>query len=83
MEARVVIADLTGANGNVLYELGLAHMMGHQAIVLTQAIDEVPFDLRQERHIVYSLTPAGVVSAKNTLMRTLETFLQDTSPTGA
>lgn len=78
MEARVVIADLTGTNGNVLYELGLAHMIGHEAILLTQAMDSVPFDLRHERHIVYSLAPAGVAKAKDSLMQTLKASLQDT-----
>ncbi len=40
-------------NGNVLYELGMAHVVGHQAILLTQNMNDVPFDLRQQRHIVY------------------------------
>lgn len=60
IRARLVIADLTGANGNVLYELGLAHMMGHQAILLAQDISSVPFDLRQQRHIIYSPSESGL-----------------------
>jgi hypothetical protein len=54
LRSHIVIADLTGSNGNVLYELGLAHVIGHEAILLTQRIDDVPYDLRQQRHIVYS-----------------------------
>jgi hypothetical protein len=60
LQASLVIADLTGANGNVLYELGLAHVIGHQVILLTQDIANVPFDLRQQRHIIYSATAPGL-----------------------
>jgi hypothetical protein len=81
MEARVVIADLTGANGNVLYELGLAHMIGHQAILLTQTMGDVPFDLRQQRHIIYSLSPAGVQRATRQLQGALSATLKEPLPT--
>jgi hypothetical protein len=67
MQARLVIADLTGSNGNVLYELGLAHMIGHQAILLTQEVHQVPFDLRQQRLILYSLGPKGLSAATRKL----------------
>lgn len=53
-KADVVIADLTGSNSNVYYELGLAHALGKKTIILTQAIDELPFDIRAYRVIEYS-----------------------------
>ena len=34
-EADVVIADLTGLNANVMYELGLAHSFNKKTIVIT------------------------------------------------
>jgi hypothetical protein len=34
--ARVLIADLTGRNANVFYELGIAHQMGKDVILLAQ-----------------------------------------------
>jgi hypothetical protein len=55
MEARVVVADLTTRNPNVFYELGLAHTLGHEVILLTQNMDEVPFDLRHLRCFDYTL----------------------------
>ena len=36
-------------NANVFYELGLAHGLGIPTVLLTQDIDEVPFDLRAYR----------------------------------
>src|ERR1700722_18482370 len=54
-KARVLLADLTGKNPNVLYELGLAHAIGKPVIMITQVLDDVPFDLRNLRVITYDL----------------------------
>ena len=53
--ADVIIADLTGLNPNVFYELGLAHAMNKKVIIITQDIDELPFDLKPYRANQYSL----------------------------
>jgi hypothetical protein len=44
--AELIIADLTGRNANVFYELGLAHTQTKNVLLLTQDINDVPFDLR-------------------------------------
>lgn len=75
IRAQLVIADLTGANGNVLYELGLAHMMGHQAILLAQDISSVPFDLRQQRHIIYSSSESGLQKLTAALSQAIRAML--------
>ncbi len=53
--ADLVIADLTGLNANVMYELGIAHGLNKPVLMLTQNISELPFDLRSYRVIRYSL----------------------------
>lgn len=50
---RIVLADLTGKNPNVFYELGLAHAIAKPAILVTESIGDVPFDLRALRVIEY------------------------------
>ncbi len=54
-KARLVVADLTGRNPNVFYELGIAHACKPSAtvVLLSQSIDDVPFDLRHLRCHVY------------------------------
>ncbi len=52
-EASVVLADLTNKNPNVFYELGLAHAITKPAVLITGSMDDVPFDLRSLRVIVY------------------------------
>ena len=52
--ADLIVADLTGLNPNVFYELGIAHGLGIPTAMLTQDIDDVPFDLRAYRVKEYS-----------------------------
>lgn len=58
--ARVVIADLTGRNPNVFYEVGLAHTIGRDVIITAQAVEDVPFDLRHLRFIRYLPNTEGL-----------------------
>ena len=50
---RLVLAELTGKNPNVLYELGLAHAIGKPSIIITRNQDDVPFDLKALRYLYY------------------------------
>ena len=52
-KADVVIADLTDRNANVYYELGVRHTLRDATILITQSIDDVPFDLRPYALIEY------------------------------
>lgn len=53
--AQIIIADATGKNPNVFYEMGLAHAIGKDIIITTQTMDDIPFDLRHRRIITYDL----------------------------
>ena len=46
----VIVADITGSNPNVFYEIGLAHALGKEVIVMSQDSD-APFDLRAHRKL--------------------------------
>lgn len=49
-EADIIIADLTGLNANVMYELGIAHTFNKKTIVITKDnLSTLPFDLKQYR----------------------------------
>jgi hypothetical protein len=58
-QSRIIIADLTRKNANVFYEVGVAHGMGKPVLLLAQSIEDVPFDLRHRRALVYDYTPRG------------------------
>lgn len=53
--ADVVLADLTGLNANVMYELGIAHSFNKKTIIITRDdLSKLPFDLKQYRAKGYS-----------------------------
>lgn len=53
-EADIIIADLTGLNANVFYELGVAHTLNKRVIIITENISSLPFDLKSYRAKEYS-----------------------------
>jgi hypothetical protein len=66
--AKVLLADLTGKNANVFYELGLAHAANKPVVFTTGTLEDVPFDLRHLRVAVYDIRdPAWGEKLKSTL----------------
>lgn len=74
-QARLIIADLTTRNPNVFYEVGIAHTLGKEVVLVTQTMDDVPFDLRAIRCIVYSLELDGPQKLEKDLVRTISSIL--------
>lgn len=59
-QCKYVVADLTGANPNVLYELGYAHALGKRVLLLARqesegasTVDRLPFDVRGYDVVMY------------------------------
>jgi hypothetical protein len=42
--ADIVIADMSGKNPNVFYEVGYAHAKANLTILLTSNVEDIPFD---------------------------------------
>lgn len=66
-EATVIVADVTARNPNVMYEVGIAHTLGKDAILLTQDAHDIPFDFRRYRHLVYQDNSDGFAVLSNLL----------------
>lgn len=50
LKAAFIIAEVTSCNPNVFYELGLAHMLEKDCIILTKkSVSEIPFDIGRIR----------------------------------
>jgi hypothetical protein len=54
-KAKLLLADLSGKNANVFYELGLAHAARKPVVFTSSNTDDVPFDLRHLRVIIYDI----------------------------
>jgi hypothetical protein len=55
--ADVVVADITGVNPNVMWELGYAQALLIPAVLMNQHVDASPFDLVSTRQVAYRLAP--------------------------
>lgn len=78
----LIVADLTGANPNVYYELGIAHALNKKVILLTQEIDDLPFDLRSYRVVAYSVHFAKMNQAKEELIELASGAIKGSLPFG-
>lgn len=71
--ADVVTAIVSEENGNVYYEIGLAHCQKKPVVLLTSDISSLKFDLRDHRAIVYD--PAKPAGIRDELVRTLRSVI--------
>jgi hypothetical protein len=53
--AKVLVAELTGRNPNVFYELGLAHALQKPVVLVSSNEGDVPFDVQHIRVIYYDV----------------------------
>ncbi|MBM3324393.1 MAG: hypothetical protein FJY66_01860 [Calditrichaeota bacterium] len=74
VRADLVVAELTSQNANVMYELGIAHGLRKPTVLLTQAIEDVPFDLRSYRVIHYSTDFREVTGLQSRLRQIAQKF---------
>lgn len=77
--AEVVIADLSGRSANVFYELGLAHAINDNVVLLTQDVGDLPFDLARFRVLAYDNTMAGAKRLTEQLADVLPQLTQGAS----
>jgi hypothetical protein len=70
--AQIVVADCTGRNPNVFYELGMAHTIGKTTLLMTQDLEDIPFDIRHLRRIEYTFTPRGAKVMEEQLRSAIE-----------
>lgn len=65
-DADLIVADVTGGNPNVMYELGLRHTL-HKATIQIGEHGQLPFDISAIRTLKFARTPAGLVDARKKL----------------
>jgi len=82
-ESRFIIADLTGLNANVMYELGIAHTIGKETILINQiGVEEsvkFPFDITHIRRIEYVDSAVGGKKLEEDLSQTIKHLLNPPS----
>ena len=56
-DALLIIADVSGKNPNVFYELGYAHGLNKNVLIMTTDPNDVPFDISHIRYFQYYFNP--------------------------
>ena len=77
VDSCIVIADLTGQNPNVFYELGVRHTVRNNTILISENLDDIPFDLRGLRAIPYKYDPENMLKFKKKLKESLEAIITE------
>jgi hypothetical protein len=75
--ADIIIAEMTGRNPNVFYEVGYAHALHKRVILLTKNARDIQFDLKHHRHIVYG---GSIKNVKAQLLEELKWCLRTPPP---
>ncbi|MEU0449351.1 hypothetical protein [Streptomyces tendae] len=76
VDSELVIADVSGGNPNVMYELGLRHITGKPTIHVGEA-GQLPFDIASIRTIRYQRTRSHLAGARKEIESALEAGLRD------
>ncbi len=74
-KSRIIVADVTGRNPNVFYEMGIAHTLGKPVIIITQDKSDIPFDIAQFRYFVYSDDSSGWDTLCNNISSAIHTII--------
>lgn len=70
----LVIADVTGTNANVMFELGYRFSLKTPLILIAQSVDNLPFDISGLRVITYDTTLPDIDKVKNDIKTRILTF---------
>ncbi|MFF8805626.1 hypothetical protein [Streptomyces omiyaensis] len=76
VESDLVIADVSGGNPNVMYELGLRHITGKPTVHIGEA-GQLPFDIASIRTIRYQRARSHLAGARREIETALEAGLRD------
>lgn len=53
VQSKIIIANISGRNPNVMYELGLAHALDKNVILVAETLNNIPVDLQSKRIVTY------------------------------
>ena len=75
--SELIIAECTGRNPNVLYELGLCHALGKRTVLLSQSDEDIPFDLKRFRFCIYQDNSAGYPKLQHFIQQVIRDTLSN------
>jgi len=82
-DADIVIANITGGNPNVLYEVGISHTLPYRnkTIMIAKRGTNIPFDIGSHRIILYKETPRSLATLKKQLKQRISALAEGDAKT--
>ena len=77
LNADIVIANLSGLNPNVMYELAIRHAARKPVVCVVENNTDLPFDIQQDRVIFYSDEFYSVESMKGKLTEMVKSAVEE------
>lgn len=77
--ADIIIADITGNNSNVAWELGFAHALDKPTLIMRHKddVEPVPFDIYDQRRLEYDSVDLAFDECKTLLQHVIDQLLSD------
>lgn len=80
LRSRVVVANLTRLNANVMYELAVRHAARKPVVIVAETTTVLPFDVADQRTLFYVNDMSGVMELRNKLGEAVRGAIRDTQP---
>ena len=72
VRARIIVANISSRNPNVMYELGIAHALGKPVIMISSTSgEELPFDVKTQRVLFYKTRAHLIMRLREEVARRL------------
>ena len=77
IDSKIVVADLSDLNPNVMYELAVRHFANKPVITIAEKGTRLPFDIQDQRTIFYENDFLGLHTFSDKFKKTVESSLSD------